>query len=194
MKIRFEISGTSPVLFHNDRLSIPNDAYTRQIAEITAKGKNQTDRDREDVARLEWYGSLYLDDNRKVVVPSSWIVRCCRDSAGQTKDGKKIARALNPLALQFPLQYEGPENIDELWGDPMFRFQKPVKTNRGGRVLRTRPMFRMPWAIIADFMLIDTQMSFSKIGPIIDDAGLCYGLGDGRIIGFGRFRCKISKL
>ena len=43
MKIRFEITGTFPMLHHNERLADPSDEWVRLIKKITAKKSKQTD-------------------------------------------------------------------------------------------------------------------------------------------------------
>lgn len=192
MKVQVELTGTSALLMHNERLSDPDDKYTKAIKEITEKKKDQTEKDRQNVADLEWRGGLYFDEQtQQVIMPAANIVRCFRQAAAMTRDGTKIAGAFIPSAMSYPLMFEGPQDYESLRDSPVFRDRRQVKVQRG-RISRTRPIFSK-WAVKASFHLIDTVMNLSKLQAIGDTAGIAIGLCDARILGYGRFTCKISK-
>jgi hypothetical protein len=192
MQVTIELTGTSSLLMHNERLSNPNDRIVQEIKSITSKGKDQTDKDRDQVAMLEWFGSLYEVDGR-IVVPAANVIRCLREAAAITKKGRDIARSMSPFGgASFDLLYEGPQDKNKLWANPVYRDQRLVKVQRG-RILRTRPCFPK-WGLKATFILVEEMMSFSTLDAIVKMAGLATGLCDGRIIGFGRFDYRISKL
>jgi len=177
---------------HNERLSDPSDEFTKAIKEITDKGVNQTDLDKELLSKLEWKGGVYHDDNRYPIIPSKSIVRCFREAAAITKNGKNIARAFVPTKLHFLLiDPHGQKTIDELCDMPIYIDRRQVKVGRG-RISRTRPCFPK-WAIAAQFSLLDDVMNLSTLQKIGELAGLAVGLCDARILGHGRFECKITK-
>jgi hypothetical protein len=192
MRIDIRFRGTSPLVQHNERLSDPSDDFTRQIKAFTDKGKKQTDDDRAQVARLEWQGGLYLNEDRHVIVPAANIVKCVREAATVTKQGKRVAQALSPLALQYLLTYAGQNDaldINELYDNPRFRFRRMVKVS--GRVARMRPIFD-DWSLVASFMLLESVMDLAAIQGIVEEAGIGTGLGEARIIGYGRFHGEVS--
>jgi hypothetical protein len=191
MKILLELKGSTSLLMHNERLSDPDDQYTRQIKEITDKGKDQTDTDKQTVSKLEWRGGLY-DENGIVVMPMKNIIRCLREAAAIIRAGRKIARGLTPLELAVPFQTDGSGKVDELIAREQHFHRCMVKVPKGGRVKRTRPIFQR-WGLSAPFELMDDQLSFSSLQNIAETAGRAVGLGDARILGHGRFEAKIKK-
>jgi len=195
MRIQIQLTGTTPLMMHNERLSDQSDAYTIMIKELTAKGKNKTTKDDDEISQIEWQGGIYADSENKVVMPVANLIRCFRDAAAITKQGKGIARALSPLTMFVPfIVVGGPRVLSELWGDGHTQYidRRMVKPQRG-RVKRTRPIFPK-WKLSADFELLDTVMNFTTLQNIGEIAGLSTGLGDARILGYGRFECEIVKL
>ncbi len=192
MRIRIEITGKTPMMMHNERLSDPDDEYTKQIKEITDKGTNQTEQDKQVLSKLEWFGGLYTNGSKEPIVPTANLVKCFRETAAITKDGRKIARGLSPLALHSPLIYDGPKDMAKLYATPGYADRRQVKVGRG-RIKRTRPFFPQ-WAIAAEFELLTDVLDFKRLADIAELAGLATGLGDARILGFGRFSAKVSKV
>ena len=192
MRIRIELTGTTPLMMHNERLSDPDDEYTKQIKEITDKGTNQTEQDKELISRLEWYGGIYTNGSKQVIVPTANLIKCLRETATITKDGKKVARGLSPLALHSPLQYDGPSDLAKLYANPTFADRRQVKVGRG-RIKRTRPMFPQ-WGLATDFELLQDVLDFGRICDITELAGQATGLGDARILCYGRFKSQVAKV
>lgn len=192
MNIRLQITGTSALLMHGDRLADKSDPIAVEIKKLTAKGKHQTDEDQGDISKLEFRGSAYVDENNEVVIPSINIIRCLRDAAAITKQGKTIARSLSPHRPYIPLETGGARNINDLWKDPAHVDRRMVKV-QSGRVKRTRPIFPK-WGLVADFFLLESVLDFSMLTHICEIAGLSTGLGDARILGYGRFECKLTKV
>lgn len=192
MRIHLTIKSTSPLMLHNEQLSDPENKFTRAIKELTDKGTNQTDADRAQIRRLEWQGGLYVNDG-KVVIPVANLIRCFREAAAMTKKGKDVAGCVIPVGGMFlPLIYDGPTDISKLFADDRFVDSRQVKVGRG-RIKRTRPIFHK-WALAADVELMEDAMNVSTFEAIVERAGLIKGLGDGRIIGFGRFEGKVAKV
>lgn len=193
MRIQVEITGTTPLIMHSDRLADTSDKITIAIKELTAKKTSKTTKDEETISKLEWHGSAYTDANGNVAIPSANIIRCLRDAAAITKKGKDIVRAVSPFALTMPLIINGqsPTKLDKLWGNPIYVDSRMVKIQRD-RVKRTRPIFPK-WGLAGTFELLDSVMNFTTLENIFEIAGLSTGLGDARILGYGRFACKITK-
>ena len=191
MKINMEIVGVSPLLMHNEQLSDPDNSYTRQIKELTSKRTNATEKDKEHISKLEWFGGLYLDDKREIVVPTANFLRCLREAASITKKGRHVARAVLPSQLSMPLLLDGPRIAESIWPNPVYIDQRQVKVGQG-RIKRTRPIFPK-WALNASFELLEDVLDFQDLVNITEMAGRATGLGDARILGYGRFITKLKR-
>jgi hypothetical protein len=176
---------------HNERLSDQDDPIVRQIKELTDKRRNQTDSDKELISKLEWRGGVYVDTGGELVMPLSNIIRCFREAAAITKEGRKIARGLSPSEMTVPLRTDGSRKIEELITQEKYFDRRQVKVGNG-RIKRTRPIFHK-WGLVASFELLDDMLNFSSLTNIADLAGRAIGLCDARILGYGRFDAKISK-
>ena len=193
MKVSVTMTGRTKLIMHNGQLSDPQNSIAKEIKSITDKGTNQTDADRNAIAKLEWRGGLYTD-NGTIVMPMPNIIRAFREAAAMTKEGKNIARCLTPLGLNVPLIYRGHDKIKDvihLYDDPAFIHSTQVKVGRG-RIKRTRPCFPAPWTLVAEFELLDDLMNFQTLVRIVERTGLTTGLGDGRILGYGRFESEVA--
>jgi hypothetical protein len=193
MRIHMDLIGTTPLIMHSDRLADPDDEFTRAIKEITDKKTNQTDSDKALRKKLEWFGGLYTDEKGDVVIPVRNIIKCLIDAAAITKSGRKISAGLSPTHLTVPLMNGGgSRHKDELWKNEIYHFNHPVGIGRR-RVMRTRPIFPK-WNLGEDFELLDDVLNFDALARIAELAGRAKGLGDARILGYGRFEAKITKV
>lgn len=192
MKIRIELTGTSPLLMHNPRMVDPNFELNRQIKAITSKRK-KTDDDHKSVERLEWYGGLYTEatkDGLMIVQPTSKIRKCIINAARINKAGRMMERALSFASLNVPLTHDGPKDIDAIFTDSRFHSRLPVVIG-GKRVMRVRPQF-YPWALAADALFIeDAGLNFDEFERIVEMAGLVERIGDNRVNGYGGFTGKV---
>jgi hypothetical protein len=137
LKLRF--TGATPLLLHNGRLADPLYAWTKELKKVSAKRK-KTDADLEEMARLEWFGSLYLNDKNEVIVTSEMVEAALRDSAKRQKRGKDVSRALvctETGALVYPKKKI---SLDDLYTDQDYQLRIGVKVQQS-RVMRTRPKF-----------------------------------------------------
>ena len=185
--LSFKIVGVSPLLMHNGRLADPMDEYARKMKEISSKRK-KTEADYEELARLEWLGSLYLAD-KEPCIPGYVFEACLIGKGGAARKermGKEAAAALWVFD-DFPLLYDGPRDPYEMWEDEQFRLVAPVVIN-GNRVMRTRPMFK-EWSAEVEVKfnpdLLDEDVV--RRWPVV--AGEQCGLGDWRPK-FGRFEVE----
>lgn len=192
MQVRLELSGTTPLLMHNERLADPDDEYAKQIKELTDKGKNQTVADKELVSKLEWFGGLYTNGTKEPILPTKAIIKCLRETATVTKDGKRIARGLSPMSLHSDLIYDGPKDLAKLYEKREFRDRRMVGIGRR-RIPRTRPFFPQ-WAAAFEFMMLPDVINLDRLKSIAELAGQATGLGDARILGYGRFAVKLTKI
>ena len=191
MRVSTRLVGTSPLLQHNIQLANPDNMWAKEIAAVTAKRK-KTEEDRKIISRLEFQGSLYVEEGR-VVVPKTNVRKCFQEAAKVTKKGKDIARALAAQGeLNAPLAYSGPKQMVELVKDQSF-FDTTMVGVGTKRVLRTRPIFRS-WALDIEWELITTVMDYEVFEEIVHLAGRIEGLGDNRTGGYGRFEAEVKPL
>jgi hypothetical protein len=193
MNVSIELQGTTPLLMHNPRLADPEFELTREIKALTAKRK-KTDEDLAQIGRLEWYGGLFTEQNGSgpvVVQPTAKIRKCLIETGKISKLGRAIERAVTFRTLNVALTYDGPSDIDKLYRDPRFSSRLAVGVS-GRRVMRVRPQFPS-WALRADAVFIpDAGLNPDELERIVELAGVVEGLGDGRKIGYGRFRGSVS--
>lgn len=177
-------SHVSPLLMHNERLADPLDPISIEIAKLSRK-RSKTEADHLEIARLEFAGGMYFDEELGPVVPAWNIIRSIQDAAKRHKFGTDVLRALIPIEPFFPVQYDGPRTIAELWDDGRFASRKSVGVSRR-RVMRTRPVF-VDWQVEGDIEIDLTVLDVEKVNQFIDEAGRYIGLCDNRPL-YGRFK------
>ena len=182
--LRAKITGVSPLLMHNGQLADPLNGFVKAIKAISGK-KAKTDADHEEIAKLEWHGSLYLKDG-KLCIPGAMMEACLVEAAKKVKKGQQ-AKAGIICPTDSPLEYDGPENIEELF-ESGFRLttQCVIKRNR---VMRTRPMFKK-WGALVDIWYDDGMFNKSDIITMLKTAGDYIGIGDWRPK-FGMFTVEV---
>lgn len=183
-KLNFRITGVAPLLMHNGRLADPLDDIARQIKEVSGK-RHKTDADHEEMARLEWLGSLYLHEGEPCipadVLEAALIGR--GGAARKQKMGKQAAAGLMVFD-NAPLEYEGPRDPHEMWKLPEFRFRCRVKIGQAS-VMRTRPIFK-DWAANITAMHDPNIVNADAVALWMNIAGAEVGLMDWRPK-YGRF-------
>lgn len=190
MRILLQLTGLSGLVMHNPRLIDPEDPYVKQIAEITSKGSKQTDAEREEVGRLEWFGGIYHDPEVGVYVPSWNVVKCINRGAVLTREGTDVLRALSVANDRVPLIYDGPRELTKLYERREFRLRKEVGIGQK-KVMRVRPIFRK-WSLELDAELVEEAMNPGDLQRVAGTAGRSEGLGDARKLGFGRFAVEMT--
>jgi len=181
--LKFDIEGVTPgMLQHNVRLANPRDEFTKQIKLITSK-RTKTEQDLDELVRLEWYGSLYINSGGRIIVPSLWIERCFVSAARKIKKGRDYEAAL--MCTEDPLlQYDGPEDIDALWESGKFIDVRTVVVSRS-RVMRARVHFP-DWRLTFTIGFLGDVLNRQNIIETLELAGSMIGLSTYRPR-FGRF-------
>jgi hypothetical protein len=194
IKYRISARGTRPLLMHNARLASPLNSYAKQISAISSK-RTKTDDDRLKMARIEFEGSLYLDDDGRVIIPGVNLFATLIGGAKITRSGKKVERGLQVLTHEIPLIYDGPRDVDGLWGGgpgvSPFVDTRSVRVTTN-RVDRTRPYFST-WGFEADVVIEPSILEAEDLSTIVDQAGRLVGLGDYRQA-YGRFEAAVQPL
>lgn len=191
------LKGASALLMKSPAMADPDNELQREVKKITDKKSNMTTQDRQEKARLQWFGSLYLVNGR-IVMPSNNLLRCFVEAGRMTSDGPKVERALSPVDPHLDLEFPDKGlDVKDLWLNPAYRYETMVNANpsRGKKsmVPSTRPMFTK-WAITAHWELFEKALDYSRFLEIVEAAGLTQGIGDNRRNGFGRFHVEVRKL
>lgn len=183
-------TGTAPLLMHNSRLANPLDEIAIAMKRISGK-RTKTEKDYEELARLEHAGGMYYDPEIGPYLPSDNFWRCLYDAARKSKSGPKVKEGVICTEEANPLAYKGPRTVEELWKDANFRFETSVIVSQR-RVIRTRPMFR-EWACETTGDFDPGVINFSALREIAETAGWRVGLGDWRPK-FGRFQVRMEQV
>lgn len=178
-----ESVGGTPLLCHNERLADPLDPVTMEIAKLSGQRK-KPEAIHLEIARLEFAGGLYHDEEIGPYLPTWNIVRCIQDGGTRFKLGRDIVRALIPVEEKSVIEYEGPRDIGQMWEDGRFASRKGVGIS-GKRVIRTRPVFT-EWKVVAELELDLDILTPEKVDQCVHSAGKYSGIGDNRPV-FGRF-------
>jgi hypothetical protein len=182
--ISLRLTGERPLLMHSSRLCDPLDPITHDLARITGK-RLKTTADYKEIARIEWFGGLWLNDGLPCV-PAEAIEASFVGGARMQRRGPQAAAGIQ-VDGPAKLVYDGPQDIDELWEHERFRLRVPVRVG-SARMMRTRARFDT-WRIEFTASYLPSLLSKSMIGEIFATSGLARGLGDWRPK-FGRFRAE----
>lgn len=183
-KLSFKIQGVSPLIMHNGLLADPSNEWTRAVKEISSKRK-KTDSDYEEMARLEWMGSLYLKKGEPCI-PGYVLEGALIGKGGAARKqrmGKQAAAGVY-VTKDFLLEYDGPRSQSELWAVAEFQFRMPVVV-KGARIIRTRPIFD-EWGATVEVEVDTDLVNTDDVILWMDIAGREVGLMDWRPK-YGRF-------
>lgn len=186
--MQINLVGTQPLLMHNIRLADDQDPYTRAIKELTAKRTRKTEEDKQEIDRLSFAGGLYWDEEIGPYLPAENIFRCLMEAGALTRSGKKIERGVVFLASRAVLEYQGPRDIESLWGeDPAksrYVDRRMVAVQRQ-RIPRVRPIFPQ-WSAVLPVEIDPSVIDPEEFEQIVAKAGKMIGLGDYRRF-YGKF-------
>jgi len=182
----FTIRGVSPLIVHNGQLADPMNPIVKDIKRLTGK-RDKTEADQEEIARLEWYGGLYLH-NFAPCIPGEVLEATFGSAAKKKRKGQQVKAGLYCDGF-FPIEYNGPRVPDELWQQEDFRLTCGVRVQRA-RVMRTRPIFR-DWAVSFTVTFNDSLLNPADITDLLAYAGENVGLCEWRPK-FGRFTVEAA--
>jgi hypothetical protein len=194
VRVRLTFDGLTPLVLHNAQLVDKDNDFTKEIARITDKpSRNQTEDDRREIQRLEFFGGIYWSAELGPYVEAAAVRQCLIEAAKVRRLGTTVGRALIMTEqIAFPILYDGPRAVAKLWELPAHRWLTSVGVGQK-RVMRMRPQFPS-WQLISEWVLETDVLDFDDLRSIAEQAGRTTGLGDGRKIGRGRFSSKIESL
>lgn len=181
--LKFHAQGVAPLLMHNSRLSNPRDEFARAMKAITAKGKNKTDADLEELSRLEFMGGLYVNDKGVPCVPGECIEGMICEGARKTRKGKDAKAGIISDGL-WALTYDGPKDAEALWEAGKFVDVRGAGVAKS-RIMRTRPRFDS-WKLKFEVSYNPEVVNARELEEWVAKAGEIVGLLDYRPR-YGRF-------
>lgn len=164
------------------------DYYAKQMKAVSSKRK-KTDADFEQLAKLEFLGSLYVNKEGRPVFPMEGVEAILVAGAKKSKEGT-AAKAGVFCTSNALLDYKGPKTAEALWEDESFRLQVPVKVGTS-RVVRTRPIFH-EWSCTIELNYNSSICNEEQIFGWLKVAGEQCGAFDWRPK-YGRFTVARAK-
>jgi hypothetical protein len=186
-RIGFEIKCLNQTVPHNSQLADPTNIYAVRMREITNKpARKRTEQDWKLLNDLEWEGGLYLDEDRRVIVPG-YVIEGALFEAGKTvRQGMTVRNSLYSDG-DWPLEYDGPRDLEQLKASSAHRFRVSVKTPKtGNRTMRTRPIFRR-WSLYFEVTFDPEMIGREDVVRLVGILGRQIGLSDDRRKMGGRF-------
>lgn len=189
--MEIQLTGTAPLIMHNIRLADDQEPLVREIKKLTSKRTNKTDDDKAEIDRLSWMGALYHDSKLGPYLPADNLFRCLMEAGSITRSGKKVAQALQVFDRKAELLYEGPRDVDGLWGaGPTSPYVSRLMVNvQGSRIPRVRPIFS-EWSCSFEIDVDPTVLSPEDFSDIVAKAGKMIGVGTFRRF-YGKFSAKL---
>lgn len=183
--IKVRITGTRPLLMHSDKFADPLNPLTKAHKELTGKRK-KTDEDHEAIAKSEWLGGLYIDDNGPYL-PGVNIEAAMIGGGKLSKLGTALKRSVEVMDEKCHIEYDGPATVEKLW-EAGFYDARSVKV-QSARIMRYRPMFRQ-WACECEIAFDPDSINREQVIMCLQDGGQYCGVGDYRPK-FGRFTVEV---
>jgi hypothetical protein len=182
--LTLRIVGAAPMVHHSGQLADPLSTAAKELRKISKK-KAKTDADLEQMAKVEWYGGLWLSKGRPCI-PGEAIEAAFIAAARKSKRGP-AAKAGMVSPENWLLEHDGSTDLDELWADESFRLRVGVRVGQA-RIMRTRPIFQK-WAATIRIDYVDDQLDEQDVIDIMRVAGRIVGIGDWRPR-YGRFEIE----
>lgn len=185
--IQVNITGLRPLLMHADVFADPLNPLTKAHKALTSKRK-KTDDDHEAIAKSEWRGGLYFDEEVGPYIPGVNIEAALVSGAKLSKLGTQVKRSVEIMDERCKLEYEGPRSVQALW-DRGFYDARSVKVGQA-RIMRYRPIFRH-WKAVCVIAYDPETIDRDQVLKCLEDGGQYCGVGDYRPR-FGRFNVEVS--
>jgi len=188
MEVQVQLEGIAPLILHNGQTSDPSNKFSQAMKQISSKRK-KTDADFEELAKLEFFGGLYLNQKQEVIVPTSCLSATIVSGAKKHKEGPAAKAGVFVLGDAL-LDYGEMLNPEKLWQKRNdYALTARVKIGQSA-IMRTRPIFRN-WTLKFMAFLNEDLVSLNAFTDWIVTAGLQVGLCDWRPQ-HGRFKATLN--
>jgi hypothetical protein len=191
-QLKLKLTGTSPLLLCCDRLADPLDPLAIAHNELTSK-KKKTAEDHFLIARSQWNGLLYWDDDMGVYMPTQNIRAALVGGGKINKLGMDIKRGTIMLDEKVFLDYGKKLTVEQLW-EQRYLDRRSVVIGGRSRVMAYRPKFNV-WSVSFALSYDENILDENKIMQSFENAGLYIGIGGFRPEKGGTFgRFEIAKV
>lgn len=142
----------------------------------------------------EWRHTVLVTDDGQLYLEPTYAFGCLRDGAKYTRRGRSSLQPLVAATLQIEterllIDRTLPADLPTDPTQPVYLDIRSVKNpSTRGRNVRYRVATTPGWLTSFNIAFDATIVSRQEMEAITIDAGRLVGLGDGRSIGFGRFR------
>lgn len=182
--------GAAPFIQHNGQLTNPRNPIVQAIAKITslkAKEKKLPE-NIERVMHLEWCGGIYQNKpftlkgfrvtfapDARVIIPGEVVWSVIHAGAKKSRKGMDFQAGF--IVDESPiLQYDGPQDINELYEDDRFMLYRRVGVQKSS-VMRARPVFPT-WSARVTGQIDTDLISEEDLHTAMVDAGKRCGVGN----------------
>ena len=191
--VKFKIRGVMPTIMHNGQTSDPLNSYAKDMKKLTSK-RQKSDSDHMDLAKLEWYAALYVDEQNRPCWPGENIEAMLVAAAKKNRMGPSAKSGLF-IDGNSVVQHDGPRTADGLWKFKKFEnnpyiSRVPVVVNKS-RVMRTRPIFNN-WTLEFTVHYMPDIINKEDVISFVNRAGKMIGLSDWRPK-YGRFEIESTE-
>lgn len=186
IQLSLRLTGTRALLMHHGRLADRENELTKRLSMLARQP--QTEAVRDERVKLEWLGGLYTDGRGAVALTEDQILGAGIDGARYIKREREMRAAVLGTLPFFPLEYDGPKDVQQLYATGRHSDRRGVRTSRG-RIMRTRPRFD-EWSVGAPLLVDETVLDPREVVTAFEYAGRLCGLGDFRPR-FGRFSVEL---
>lgn len=125
---------------------------------------------------------LYRDKEGRIYFPSRWIKGCLESAAKGVRKGRVDLRSKVIQGVSISPTFIYPTKLSDYVID-----QQYVRLQGRNLILRSRPRFD-EWEIEFEINFDEEIISANDIQKLLERGGRFIGIGDGRKIGYGRFR------
>jgi hypothetical protein len=177
MSQTFRIKGIAPIILHNGRMANPLDPWAKKLKEVSGKRK-KTDADYEQMALIEWHASLYLDKEKRIILPGMMLEASLINGAKKFKLGQQAKAGLfveSHAVLNFDGQGLTP---DELWERGENTLTVACKVAMA-KIMRTR-FIAEEWSADVAVTFDDSLFNPAQISEIFEASGTQIGVGTWR--------------
>jgi hypothetical protein len=179
--------GIAPMLQHNEILVDAMNPLVRVHKQLTTK-RRKTEADLEAIKKSEWTLGMYREDDRPCV-PVDWLLATIKEGARKNKLGKQAQSGIFPVCASFPLEYDGPKDLEGMWQSERFLDYRGIR-NQAAKVMRARPRFDR-WSVSVRLDVSEPVISCEDVITALKIAGATIGIGDYRPR-FGRFAVELN--
>lgn len=187
-KLKYELIGDGKgLMMGNSRMANPFDEFAKALTKVSKK-RPKTEADIEEEQRLQFIGSLYMENNKPGIPAEILIATIAHGNPKEQKTGALNTRyRLNIRCCKefFPIEYDGPKNPDELWKKKALFAYTRLQEGR----LKTNPVFPA-WKVRIELEYDSGELDEKDVTAALIKAGKKGHLMAWQRGGWGKFDVK----